>query len=248
MLNNNTFYHGVTRKIIVAFGRLFSSIYIDRREDDSVNGDIIQRLQIPISYSNKEKWLVRLDNDSSLTQNTYTTLPRIAFEITGYEYDSVRKLPKMNKIMCADGTNSVTYTYTPVPYNISISLYILTKTTEDALQILEQILPTFSPEYTLSINAIPEMHIILDVPIILNNVSVEDEYENDFQKRRFVTHTLTFTLKSMFFGAISTSGIISKVIANVGENSNFSDPSRTFIATGDVETGEILTENWEDNF
>lgn len=204
MLNNNVFYHALIRKLVVAFGHLFSDIYIERRQGDSVSGPVIQTLQIPVSYSNKEKWIVKIDSDPNLTNHTYTTLPRMAFEIVGYNYDASRKLNKANKIVCykEDGSSM---TQTPVPYNVSINLHILTKTQEDALQILEQILPSFVPEYTLSINAIPEMNIVQDIPIILNNVSVEDEYEGGFERRRFVTHTLSFTAKMNIFGAVLTS-------------------------------------------
>ena len=194
MLSNNVFYHGLIRKTIVAFGSLFSDIYIDRKQGDSVSGTTIQRLQIPLAYAPKEKWIVRIDSDPNLEQHTYTTLPRMSFEINGYNYDSQRKLNRMQQIKCGSGIDSMTYMYTPVPYNIDISLYILTKTQEDGLQIIEQILPTFTPEYTLSINAVPEMNVKQDIPVILNSVSVSDEYDGDFQTRRFVTHTLNFTL------------------------------------------------------
>jgi hypothetical protein len=159
MLNNNVFYHGIIRKTIVAFGRLFSDIYIDRKQGDSVNGTTIQRLQIPLAYAPKEKWVVRLEQDPTLENYTYTSLPRMSFEILGYNYDATRKLNRMQQITCGEGENSLSTVYTPVPYNIDISLYILTKTQEDGLQILEQILPTFTPEYTLTINQLPEMNI-----------------------------------------------------------------------------------------
>ena len=196
MLNNNVFYHGTIRKCIVAFGTLFSDIYIDRREGNSVTGTVAQRLQIPLAYAPKEKYLVRIEQDPNLENNTYISLPRMSFEILGYSYDSSRKLNRMQQIKCGDGTNTMDAIYTPVPYNIDVSLYILTKTQEDALQILEQILPTFTPEYTLTINAVPDMNVKLDIPIVLNSVTSSDEYDGDFQTRRNVTHTLTFTIKT----------------------------------------------------
>ena len=199
MLNNNIFYHGIIRHLVVAFGHLFSDIYIERREGDSVSGPVAQTLQIPIAYSNKEKWIVRIDSDPNLTNHTYTTLPRMAFEIVGYNYDASRAMTKLNKIACHKDGQS-TSMFAPVPWNVSINLYILTKTQEDALQILEQILPSFHPEYTMSLNMIPEMNITQDIPIILNGVNVEDEYEGNFQTRRFVTHTLNFTAKLNLFG------------------------------------------------
>ena len=247
MLSSNVFYHGLIRKTIVAFGSLFSDIYIDRKQGDSVTGTTIQRLQIPLAYAPKEKWIVRLDSDPNLEQHTYTTLPRMSFEINGYSYDAQRKLNRMQQIKCGSGIDSMTYMYTPVPYNIEISLYILTKTQEDGLQIIEQILPTFTPEYTLSINAVPDMNVVQDIPVILNSVSVSDEYDGDFQTRRFVTHTLNFTLKTSLFGAVSGQAVISQVEANIGLN-NIDDPNRIYVATGDTTTATLSTESWLDGF
>jgi hypothetical protein len=248
MLNNNVFYHGIIRKSIVAFGRLFSDIYIDRKQGDSVTGTTIQRLQIPLAYAPKEKWLVRLEQDPNLENNTYVSLPRMSFEILGYNYDPARKINRMQQIKCGDATGSVSTMYTPVPYTIDISLYILTKTQEDGLQIVEQILPTFTPEYTMTINAVPDMNVKLDVPIILNNVAVNDEYDGDFQTRRFVTHTLNFQMKVNLFGAITDKNVIDKVNANVGQNENFSNPNRVYTAEGDVVTATVDTESWLDGF
>lgn len=247
MLSSNVFYHGLIRKTIVAFGSLFSDIYIDRKQGDSVTGETIQRLQIPLAYAPKEKWIVRLDSDPNLEQHTYTTLPRMSFEILGYSYDAQRKLNRMQQIKCGSGIDSMTYMYTPVPYNIEISLYVLTKTQEDGLQIIEQILPTFTPEYTLAINAVPDMNVVQDIPVILNSVSVSDEYDGDFQTRRFVTHTLNFTLKTSLFGAVSGQAVISQVEANIGLN-NIDDPNRIYVATGDATTATVSTESWLDGF
>jgi len=248
MLNNNVYYHGIIRKCIVGFGTLFSDIYIDRREGDSVTGNVIQRLQVPLAYAPKEKWLVRLEQDPNLENNTYVSLPRMSFEIIGYNYDPQRKVNRMQQIKCGDGSGSVSTMYTPVPYNIDVSLYILTKTQEDGLQILEQILPTFTPEYTLTINVVPDMNVKVDVPIVLNSVSVSDEYDGDFQTRRFVTHTLSFQMKANLFGPIAGQGVIQEVIANVGDNEDFSNPNRLYNATGDVATAIVSSENWLDGF
>ena len=247
MLNNQVFYHGIIRKTIVSFGRLFSDIYIDRKQGDSTSGTTIQRIQVPLAYAPKEKWIVKLDSDPTLENYTYTTLPRMSFEILSYGYDSTRKLNRMQKLQCGTGDTSRTYTYTPVPYNIEIGLYILTKTQEDGLQILEQILPTFTPEYTLPIKVVPDMNIVQDTPVILNSVSVSDDYDGDFQTRRFVTHTLNFTLKTNLFGALSGQGIIETVNANIGLK-EITTPNRIYTAQGDVTTATVSSENWEDNF
>jgi hypothetical protein len=247
MLNNNVFYHGIIRKTIVGFGTLFSDIYIDRKQGDSVTGTTVQRLQIPLAYAPKEKWIVRIDSDPNLDNSTYVSLPRMSFEILSYNYDSSRKLNRMQKITCGDGTSSKSFMYTPVPYNIEIALYILTKTQEDGLQILEQILPTFTPEYNLAVKVVPEMNVIQDVPVILNSVSVTDEYDGDFQTRRFVTHTLSFTLKTNMFGPVSSQGVISEVNANIGFDED-TTPSRIYVAQGDTSTGTLTSEDWIDTF
>jgi 2-iminoacetate synthase ThiH len=153
----------------------------------------------------------------------------------------------MQKITCGDGTSSKSFMYTPVPYNIEIALYIITKTQEDGLQILEQILPTFTPEYNLAVKVVPEMNVIQDVPVILNSVSVTDEYDGDFQTRRFVTHTLSFTLKTNMFGAVSSQGVINEVNANIGFDED-TTPSRIYVAQGDTSTGNLTSEDWIDTF
>ena len=247
MLNNNVFYHGIIRKTIVSFGSLFSDIYIDRKEGDSVAGTTLQRIQIPLAYAPKEKWIVRLDQDPNLENHTYVSLPRMSFEITGYTYDAGRKTARMQKITCGDSSNSMSFMYAPVPYNIDISLYILTKTQEDAMQIIEQILPTFTPEYTLSINAIPEMSVKQDIPVILNSITVQDDYDGDFQTRRFVTHTLTFTLKTNLYGNVNSQNVIEQVSANIGLK-EVGGTDRVYTATGDSTTATITSEDWTFNF
>lgn len=247
MLNNSVHYFGTIRKTIVAFGNLFSNIYIDRKQGDSVTGTTIQRLQIPLAYSNKEKWIQRLDGDPNLENNTYTTLPRMAFEIIGYSYDPSRKINKMQRVKSGNTSSSLT-TPSPVPYNVEITLYVLTKTQEDALQIIEQILPTFTPDYTLSINVIPDMGIIQDVPIILNDISVEDDYDGDFQIRRFVTHTLSFTLKINLFGGISPAKVITHVHSNITKDINFIHQVADYTANGDIVTKSVTSESWLEYF
>jgi hypothetical protein len=172
----------------------------------------------------------------------------MSFEIIGYNYDPSRKVNRMQQIKCGDGSGSVSTMYTPVPYNIDVSLYILTKTQEDGLQIVEQILPTFTPEYSIAVRMIPEMNIVQDIPIILNSVAVNDEYDGDFQTRRFVTHTLNFQMKVNLFGNINDGNIITTVNANVGDNEDFSNPNRIYTASGQVSTGTINSESWLDDF
>ena len=244
MLAGQTFYHQTIRKTIVAFGNLFSNIKIERQ--NKTDGAIEQVLQVPLAYAPKEKWLVRLESDPNLSQNTYTSLPRLSFEITGMSYDSTRKVGRMNQI-AVNKSDRMQHQFSPVPYNIDISLYALTKTQEDGLTIIEQILPTFTPDYNLSVMMIPELNINQDIPVILNSVNVQDDYDGDFQTRRFVTHTLNFTLKTSLFGAVSGQAVISQVEANIGLN-NITDPNRIYVATGDTATATLSTESWLDGF
>ena len=180
-------YHQIIRKAIVGFGALFSQLKVIRSNPNNASA-APQIVAVPISYGPKEKILVRVDQDPEQTGHVYITLPRMAFEITGMSYDSTRMVSRNNKIQCREN-GVLTSTYTPVPYNLDIQLSVLTKGTEDGLAIIEQILPLFTPEYSMVINVIPDMNIKQDVPIILNGVSVADDYEGDFSIRRLVTHT-----------------------------------------------------------
>lgn len=213
MLNGVTYYHGIVRKVIVAFGRLFSDIKVVRYDQ---SGEPLQTIAVPIAYAPKEKWTARLEGDPSLNNTVYNVLPRLSFEITGYSYDSARALNKMSNIVCNnDDGLTRKQLFTPTPYNLDITLYALTKTTEDGLAILEQILPVFRPDYTLSIKAINDMNLIMDIPIVLNGVSVDDQYEGDFETRRVITHTFNFTAKIGLFSAMGNPNVINSVYANL---------------------------------
>lgn len=235
MLTNDIFYHGITRKIIVAFGSLFSDVKIKRQDKEKT---VEQTVAVPIAYAPKEKWLVKIEQDPTLENYTYITLPRLSFEIVGISYDAQRKTNRQGYITCSDGGDTLKKTYAPVPYNIEINLYALTKTSEDGLQIIEQILPFFAPELTMSINAIPESNIVTDIPVVLNSVDINDEYDGDFQTRRFVTYTMSFTLKAWMFGPVNESSIVKKVFVNTSNSS--------LEALGDTDTGESSINRNED--
>jgi hypothetical protein len=247
MLNDSVFYHGITRKCIIGFGRLFSNIHIDRKQTDPVHGTTVQRLHVPLSYAPKEKWLARIDEDPTLENHTLTSLPRISFEIIAYTYDSLRKVNRMQymKNDAAAGDNSTAFVRTPVPYNIDMSVYIITKTQEDALQIIEQILPWFTPEYSMTINAVDDMGIKLDVPVVLNSVIVSDEFEGTFQQRRFVIHTINFQMKVSLFGPVTSQNVILQSDANLTVQPN-TTKTETYRATGEIVDGQqnITSEEW----
>jgi len=201
------FYNEGMRKMTVAFGQVFNNIQIKRTGSDST----IQSIRVPLAYAPKEKFLVRLDQQPSLDEREFAiTLPRMGFEIAGIEYDGSRKLTKVQKFKSVkSGTNNVmNFNYMPVPYNISYNLFCFTATAEGGLQIIEQILPYFQPDYTVTINVVPEMGIKRDVPIILNNINYEDSYSGDFTTRRAVIYTLNFTAKTYLYGPASTQKVI----------------------------------------
>lgn len=206
-------YPEIIKKTIIGFGALFSRIKIIRRDSSGVE---IEQVKVPIAYGPKEKFIRRIDEDPNLDGHVYVTLPRLAFEITSYQYDSARMTNKNNKIQCKT-VDGLTFTYTPVPYNLDISLYLLTKGTEDSLAVLEQILPLFAPEYTLNLNTLPDMLITTDVPIVLNGVSVSDDFEGDMATRRLVTHTFNFTAKLNLFGPIRGNGVILRTETTVSD-------------------------------
>lgn len=240
MLDNQIYYYGITRKIIVGFGSLFSSIKIARESLDKTES---QTVNVPIAYAPKEKFLVRLSQDPSLDKYVYTTLPRMSFQITGVSYDSSRKVSKGNPIRCLNENGDVTGIFTPVPYNIEIELNVLTKTTEDGLQIIEQILPYFGPEYTMRLKILDTPKIDLDIPVVLNSISNQDEYDGDFATRRFVTWTLNFTLKTHFFGPTTNQGFITHTMVDIR---NIVNPDHLFSGldmVGDPVTKEI-TFHW----
>ena len=177
------FYHETMRKVVVSFGTMFNNIQLVRKDND---GNIIQTMKVPLAYGPRGKFLVRLDADADLGSKTSSiTLPRIGFEINNLSYDPARKLNRVQKFRKVKGDNAdqLDTQYMPVPYNLDFDLYILAKQSDDALQIVEQILPYFQPDYTITMNDMAAMGIKKDVPVILNSISYEDDYQGEFQNR-----------------------------------------------------------------
>ena len=216
------FYHETVRKVVVAFGTMFNDIHLVRKNND---GDIIQTMKVPLAYGPRMKFLVRLREDADLTKQVAVTLPRIGFEITGLSYDPARKLNRVQQFRKVKGTTTkqLDVQYMPVPYNVDFDLYILSKQSDDALQIVEQILPYFQPDYTVTINDNTDMGIKRDVPVILNSVGYEDDYEGDFTARRSIIYTLGFTSKFYLYGPVTSSKVIKTV--QVDEYTDMPDKS-----------------------
>ena len=204
------FYNETIRKVVVAFGTMFNDIHLVRKDND---GTIIQTMKVPLAYGPRQKFLVRLREDADLTKQVAVTLPRLGFEITGLNYDSGRKLNRVQKYKKVKGsTNKQLDTqYMPVPYNVDFELYVLSKQSDDALQIVEQILPYFQPDYTVTINDNTDMGTKRDIPVILNSVTYEDDYEGDFTARRSIIYRFSFTTKFYLYGPVISSKVTKKV-------------------------------------
>ena len=207
----NYFYNESTRNVVVAFGTIFNNIQLAKKD---ASGNVTQTMKVPLAYGPKQKWLARLTEDPNLTKKVAVTLPRVGFEISGLTYDPSRKLNKMVKVKkVVDGTDNeqLKSGFMPVPYNVGFELFIMAKNSDDALQILEQILPYFQPEYNVTLREVSELEIIRDVPITLNSINYEDNYEGDFSNRRAIIYTLSFTAKYYLYGPVTSQNIIRSV-------------------------------------
>jgi hypothetical protein len=204
------FYHEIIRKTIIGFGTLFNNIYI--RHIKNPTGEILDETKVGISYGPMQKFLTKIQEQEQLTKSIALNLPRMSFEMVSIQYDSSRKTGVTQTFKASDGTN-LKKVFMPVPYNIGFELNIFSKLNDDALQIIEQILPFFQPSFNLTINLIDSIGESRDVPIVLDSIDFQDDYEGSFQTRRALIYTLRFTAKTYLFGPISetTDGLIRKV-------------------------------------
>lgn len=234
--------HQVIKQTVIAFGAIFENLRILRKKEDGTVGGTIA---VPITYGPKEKVLVRLNQDANFDNQVLVTLPRMAFEINSYSYDTQRSPNRNQKITCQKNDGTTLGVYAPVPYNLGISLYLLAKGTQDTLNVIEQILPVFAPEYTATIKSIPDMNITQDVPFILNNVSTSDDYEGDFATRRLVTTQFDFTAKINLYGPYGNAGrLITRTDTNVNDSIVTPQNYAKHVATGNVTSGAV-TDFWE---
>tara|TARA_Y100001970_G_scaffold189385_1_gene230229 strand:+ start:440 stop:1471 length:1032 start_codon:yes stop_codon:yes gene_type:complete len=205
MLGNYS-YHEIFRKTIVAFGTMFNNIEI-RRQDEV--------MKVPLAYGPKQKFLARLDqNPDPTNKRVQITLPRLSFEIAGVSYDPGRKVSPTQKIKFKKDVNENKNAFMPVPYNINFELAIISKNQDDGLQIIEQILPYFQPHYNLSVKLATTIGETKDVPIVLQDINYEDDYEGDFTNRRAIIYTLQFTAKTYLYGPVTDSKTIKKAITD----------------------------------
>ena len=195
----NHFYNATTRKYITLFGTRFNKLVITR---DDLDSQEVQKMVVPISYGPWQKFLSRITQDPDFTKKSAISLPRMSFEINNMVYDGVRKIPstqKIRKLVDTETDGSRSFQWSAAPYNLDFSLYIMTKYSEDALKIVEQIIPFFKPELTSTVRLIDGLEPI-DIPLILNGVTNEELYEGSYEERRSVLWTLNFTMKCWYFG------------------------------------------------
>ena len=207
----NYFYNETIRKTVIAFGTLFNNIKIKKFADD---GKAISQIKVPIAYGPMQRFLARIEQQSNFDDNIAITLPRISFELTSYAYDPTRKSSPVTKFT-GKGSDKTKHKkiFLPVPYEIGFRLSFATKLQDDALQIIEQILPFFQPAYSVTVNMLEGVEEKRDIPFTLANVSFSDEYEGDFSTRRFIQYDLDFIAKTYFYQEVPTdeSGVIKKV-------------------------------------
>jgi len=212
-------YHEIIRKTIIAFGTLFNDIHIKHKNDTKVISD----MKVPLAYGPTQKFLAKLEQQADLNKPVQITLPRMSFEMTSIDYDPSRKTGVTQTFRAVDG-NKMKKVFMPVPYNIGFELSILCKLNDDALQIVEQILPNFQPAFNLTVDLVESIGEKRDIPIVLNSVAFQDDYEGDFSTRRALIYRLQFTAKTYLFGPIADNpeGLIRKVIVD-----NYADTDRT---------------------
>ena len=259
------FYHETIKRSVSVFGTLFNNISIKRP-----GGEM---MKVPLAYGPRQRWIARLQSTLDPYEKAIAiTLPRMGFELTSIAYDSSRKLTKKTQFKKANANNplQMQYQYAPAPYNLGFTLSILVKNTDDGLQIIEQIMPYFTPDYTVTINTVPDMGDKRDIPIILDSVSQEDSYEGDLTTRQVLTYTLEFTMKNYIYGPVTSSEIIRTVKARtyiepgtgpvssqdtdgkvleqvITPNPSGADPDESFTYKEDVDFFEIPTVTYSDD-
>lgn len=206
-------YNRVIRKLVVGFGNLFDSITLYRFKPDLTESE---RFIVPIAYASKERYVMRLEEDLNLDKKVQLTLPRMSFEMAGLSYDSSRKQNTNIKNFSGTPPAGILSQYNPVPYNFDFNLYIYVRNIEDGTQIIEHILPFFTPDYTIKLNLIPEMGIIKEVPVILNSTQHEITYEGGRENEtRMIVWTLNFTVKGFIFGKVAETSVINRAFVSV---------------------------------
>ena len=238
-------YNRIIRKLVVGFGNLFNDITLVRYNPDNSEA---QRFVIPISYAEKEKYVQRLQGDPNLQKKVQITLPRFSFEMTGMQYDASRKQNTNIQSFVQTGSGPASQ-YNPVPYDFDFSLYLYVRNIEDATQVVEHILPYFTPDYTIKLNLIPELGVIKEIPIILKDVSKDVEYEGDRDSdTRLIIWTFNFTVKGFIFGQSQSRGLITHSITSIFNQITPQDMVTFAIGRtqglGEYQTGELVYQGY----
>lgn len=233
------FYFSLIRKYVILVGTLFNNIQITRTNS---SGNQTALIKVPITYAPKDKMLARVIQDTAIDRQTATIpLPAISFEMGKMVYDGTRKLNTIGKVSVKDATNAskFKYQYNPVPYNIEFKVYVYAKNAEDGTKIIEQVLPYFTPDWTTTVNLIPEVEVTMDIPITLTNISYNDSYDGDFKDRRAIIWTLDLVLKGYLYGPVRKAGVIKFI------NTNFYIPNvsdgKLSTAVGNTGIAEKMT-------
>jgi hypothetical protein len=243
------FYWGTIRKAIVAFGNMFNNITIQRVDAD---GNVVQLQKVPLSYSPKQKFLTKIRQQPNVdVQNVQVLLPRMGFEMISLDYDPNRKISPIQQSRTINSSTAANAQYAPTPSNIKVILYVYAKNQDDALQVIEQILPYFNPDYNLTIKAVPQLNIKNDLPIILNSIGFEDDYEGDLTTRRSIIWTLSFVMKLNFYGPVNKQGIIKKTTSNIFNDAELTSQQQIITVQPDPVTANVTDsfgyiENFED--
>lgn len=219
----NTFSHGTIRDYVISFGTLFNNLKINRR---AASGEDADTIAVPLAYAPRQRFIERINGDLNLDRPVSMTLPRMSFEMIGMTYSTERKLNTMNRMhrakSIATSNTGIFSSYTPVPYDFQFQLSVYISNIEDGTHIIEQILPYFTPEFTVSLKSTTSLGLNMDIPLILNSVVTDDNYEGGYDERRVIIWTLDFTLKGNLFGYIGDTGIINKAYINLYPTANTS--------------------------
>jgi len=241
------FYHEILRRTVVSFGSLFNEISIKHTDN---SGNVKSVIKVPLAYGPTQKFLARLEQSPDLNKPVQITLPRMSFEFNGLAYDPTRKSTTTQTFIAksaVDGTETKKV-YLPVPYNMQFELSIMSKLNDDALQIIEQILPFFQPAYSMTIELVDIINEKRDIPVVLENITMQDDYEGNFATRRVLTYTLRFTAKTYLFGPVSsaTKDIIKKATIGYITGGTTDSPTREIIYSAEPRaiknyTGTVVT-------
>ena len=237
MLGNAHFYNRTIRKIVVAFGTMFNDIHLVRYNKAGTTA--YEKFKVPLSYGAKEKYITRITSDPNLTKSVNVVVPRISFDLTGMSYDTGRKqITTLRNFAANTSAGGINTQYAPIPYDFSFSLSIYVRNTEDGTQILEQILPFFTPDFTVTVDFIPAMDQKYDLPVILNSVNTSTDYEGDMMTTRLITWDLEFTVKGYIWPPVISGGSVIGAFSNTA-NSYGGVYTNLFIDTQDRQSQKV---------